>query len=53
MIKLVSSNEMGAILKKTNTDFGISILNMEYVIRNMSVLVPSKEPSFSDIAINV
>ena len=37
MIKLVSSNEVGANVKKANTDFGISILNMEYVIRNMSV----------------
>ena len=37
MIKLVSSNEVGANVKKANTDFGISILNMEYVMRNMSV----------------
>ena len=52
MIKSVPSNEVGANVKKTNTDFGISILNMEYVIRNMSVLVPCQEPSFSDITIN-
>ena len=52
MIKSVSSNEVGANVKKTNTDFGISILNMEYVICNMSVLVTCKEPPFSDITIN-
>ena len=51
-IKSVSSNEVGANVKKTNTDFGISILNMEYVIRNMSVLIPCQEPFFSDITIN-
>ena len=52
MIKSVSSNEVGTNVKKTNTDFGISLLNMEYVIRNMSVLIPCQEPSFSDITIN-
>ena len=52
MIKSVSSNEVGTEVKKTNTDFGISILNMEYVIPHMSVLVPCQEPSFSDITIN-
>ena len=51
MIKSMS-NEVGANVKKTNTDFGISILNMEYVIFNMSVLIPCQEPSFSDITIN-
>ena len=51
MIKSVSSNEMEANVKKTNTDFGISILNMEYVIRNMSVFIPCQEPSFSEITI--
>ena len=52
MIKLVSSNEVGANVKKTSTDFGISILNMGYAIRNMAVLIPCQEPSFSDITIN-
>ena len=52
MIKSVSSNGVGANVKKTNTDFGISILNMGYVIRNMSVLLPYQEYSFSDITIN-
>ena len=52
MIESVSSNEVGANVKKANTDFGISILSMEYVIRNMSVLTPCQEPYFSDIAIN-
>ena len=52
MINSVSSNEVGANVKKTNTDFGISILSMEYVIRNMYVLIPCPEPSFSDITIN-
>ena len=52
MIKSVSSNEVGANVKNTNTDFGISILTMEYVMRNMSVLIPCQEPSFSDITIN-
>ena len=52
MIKSVSSNKVGANIKKTNTDLGISILNMEYVIRNMSVLIPCQEPSFSDITIS-
>ena len=52
MIKSVSSNEVGANVKKTNTDFGISILNMEYVMHNKSVLIPCQEPSFSDITIN-
>ena len=49
--KSVSSNEVGANVKKTNTDFGISILNMKYVIRNMHVLIPCQEPSFWDITI--
>ena len=49
MIKSVSS---GVNVKKTNTDLGISILNMEYVIRNMSVLIPCHEPYFPDIIIN-
>ena len=40
MIKSVASNEVGANLKKTNTDFEISILNMECVVRNMYVLIP-------------
>ena len=52
MTKSMSLNEVGANVKKTNTDLGISILNMEYVIRNMSVLIPFQEPSFSDITIN-
>ena len=52
MIKSVSPNEVWANVKMTNTDFGISILNMEYVIRNMSVSFPCQEQSFSDIAIN-
>ena len=52
MIKSVSSNKVGANVKKTNTEFEISILNMEYVIRNMSVLISCQEPSFSDITIN-
>ena len=52
MIKSVPSNDVGVNVKKTSTDFGISILNMEYVIRNMSVLIPCQEPSFSDITIN-
>ena len=51
MIKSVS-NEVRANVKKTNTDFGISVLNMEYVMRDMSILIPCQEPSFSDIAIN-
>ena len=51
MIKSVS-NEVGANVKKTNTDFGISILNMEYVMHDMSILIPCQEPSFSDITIN-
>ena len=29
MIESVSSNEVGPNVKKTNTDFGISILNMD------------------------
>ena len=53
MIKSVSSNEVGANVKKTNTDFGISILNMESVIFNMSVLIPCQQLSFSDITINL
>ena len=52
MIKSVLWNEVGANVKKTNTDFGISILNMEYVMHDMSILIPCQEPSFSDIAIN-
>ena len=52
MIMSVPSNEVGASVKKINTDFGISILNMEYVIRDMSVLIPCFEPSFSDVTIN-
>ena len=52
MIKSVSPNKVGANVKKTNTDFGISILNMEYLISKMSVLIPRQEPSFSDITIN-
>ena len=32
MIKSGSSNEVRANVKNTNTDFGISIPNMEYVI---------------------
>ena len=52
MIKSVSSNEVEANVKKTNTDFGISILNMEYKISNMSVLIPYQEAYFSDITIN-
>ena len=52
MIKSVSSNEMGSNVKKANTDFGITILNMEYVMRNMSVLAPCQEPSFPDITKN-
>ena len=49
MIRSVSSNEVGANVKKTTTDFGISILNMEYLIRNISALIPCQELSFSDI----
>ena len=52
MIKSVSSNKVEANVKKTNTDSGISILNMEYKIRNMSVLIPYQEAYFSDITIN-
>ena len=52
MIKSVSSNEMEANVKKTKTDFRISIWNMEHVIRNMSVLIPCQQPPFSDITIN-
>ena len=52
MIKSVSPNEVGANVKMSNTDFRISILNMEYVIRNMLVLLPCQEPSLSDIIIN-
>ena len=52
MIKSVSSNEVGANVKKTNTDFGISILNMEYIKCNMSILIPCQGTSFSDITIN-
>ena len=46
MIKSVSPNEVGANVKKTNIDFGISILNMEYVIGNMSILILCQEPLF-------
>ena len=35
----------------SNTDFWISILNMEYAIYNMSVLIPCQEPTFFDITI--
>ena len=49
MINSVSSNEVGANVKKASTDFGISLMNMEYLIRNMSFLIPCQEPSFSDI----
>ena len=52
MIKAVPSNEVGINVKKKNTDFGISVLNIDYVIRNMSVLIPCQEPSFSYITIN-
>ena len=52
MIKSVSSNEVGTNVKKTNTDFGMSILNMEYIIQNMHVLISCQEPSFSEITIN-
>ena len=52
MIKSVSSSKVGANVKKTNTDFGISILNIEYVMRNMSVLIPCEESYFSDITIS-
>ena len=52
MIKSVSPNEVGANVKMTNTDFGISNLNLEYVIRNMSVFFPCQEPSFSGITIS-
>ena len=52
MIKSVPSNEVGVNVKKENTDFGIGILNIDFVIRNMSVLIPCQEPSFSDITIN-
>ena len=40
MIETVSSKEVGANVKKSNTDFGISIWNMEYGTRNMSILIP-------------
>ena len=52
MIKSVSSNEVGSNVKKNNTDLGISTLNMEYVIRKVTVLIPCQELSFSDITIN-
>ena len=55
MIQSVLSNEVrgvGGDVKKTNTDFGISILNMEYALRNIYVLIPCQEPSFSYITIN-
>ena len=38
--------KVGSNVKKTNTNFGISVLNMEYVIRNMSILIPCQEPLF-------
>ena len=50
--KLTEANEVGPNVKKTNTDFGISIWNMKYGIRNMSVLIPCQQPPFSDITIN-
>ena len=34
------------------TDFGISIWNMEYVIHNMSLLIPCQQPPNSNITIN-
>ena len=46
MIRSVSLNEVGADVKKTSTDFGISIRNMEYIIRNMTVWIPCQERSF-------
>ena len=52
MIKSVLSNEVGTNVKKTNTDFGMSILNMEYIIQNMHVLISCQEPSFSEITVN-
>ena len=52
MIKSMSSNEVGENVKKTNTDFGISIWNIEFVIHNMSVLIPCQQQTFSDITIN-
>ena len=52
MIKLVSSNEVGANVKKSNTDFRISILNIEYVVRNMHVLILCQGQFFSDVTIN-
>ena len=45
--KLTEANEVGA-----NVNFGISIWNMEYRMRNMSVLIPFQQPPFSDITIN-
>ena len=52
MITSVSSDEVWVKVKKINTDFGISILNTEYVIRNMTVLILCQEPYCSDITIN-
>ena len=53
MIKSVSSNEARVNVKKTNTDFRISICKMEYVMHNMSVLIPCQQPPFSDITIKI
>ena len=51
--KLTEANEVRANIKKTNTDFRISIWNMEYGILNMSVLISCRrQPPFSDITIN-
>ena len=52
MIKVVSSNEVGPNVKKSNTDFRISILNMAYVVRSMYVLILCQEQFFSDVTIN-
>ena len=38
---------------RCNTDFGISIPYMEYAIRNISLLIPCQEPSFSYIKLNL
>ena len=53
MIKSVSLNEAGVNVKKTNTDFRISICKMEYVMHNISVLIPCQRPSFSDTTIKI
>ena len=52
MIKSVSSSEVGANVNKTNTDLGIGLMYIKYLIRNMSVLIPCQEPYFFDITIN-